>query len=143
VDVLRTLFRRSALSNEGDRATLLANPDALEWPEAAIAEGRTQVAVDEVGRIVGFATVFEVADYVDLEDLFVEPERKRQGIGRELVRDVVASATSRGFERLEVTANHHALAFYEEMGFVFECEVETRFGVAPRMSLSVKEEPHP
>jgi hypothetical protein len=30
--VLRDVFRRSSLSNEGDRVNLLANPDALEFP---------------------------------------------------------------------------------------------------------------
>jgi hypothetical protein len=38
-----------------------------------------------------------------------------------------------GFETLEVTANPHAMAFYEHMGFI-ECGVvETEFYAALRM----------
>jgi hypothetical protein len=36
-----------------------------------------------------------------------------------------------------VTANHHALAFYEKVGFVADGEVETRFGAGLRMHLDV------
>jgi hypothetical protein len=30
--VLRDVYRRSSLSNDGDRASLLANPEVLEFP---------------------------------------------------------------------------------------------------------------
>ena len=124
---LRDLFRRSSLSNEGDRAALLAHPEALEF-EAG--EGRTRVAVVD-GRIVGFATL--VAG--ELEDLFVDPGWMRRGIGRALVLDAVAVVRASGLGRIEVTANDHALRFYEEMGFVREGTVETEFGPACRMYL--------
>jgi len=139
VDELRALYRRSSLSNEGDRANLLAHPDALEWPGSSVDEGRTIVAIDagSGGRIVGFATTFDASAFVELEDLFVDPERKRQGIGRALVGAVLAVAREHGFERIEVTANTHALAFYESVGFVVEGETTTRFGTAPRMHLPV------
>jgi hypothetical protein len=78
--VLRDVFRRSSLSNDGDRMNLLANPDALEVSDIAVCAGRTRVAV---------------------------------------------------------TANHHALAFYEMVGFVFDSQAETRFGPASRMHLDV------
>ena len=132
MDVLRSLFRRSSLSNEGDRATLQANPDVLELSDVAIAEGRTRVATAD-GRIVGFVSTRASGDVVELDDLFVEPDWMRRGIGNQLVFDVVETARRRGASRLEVTANPHALAFYEFAAFVFDRDVQTRFGPAPRM----------
>lgn len=67
----------------------------------------------------------------------VEPERMKQGIGRALVRDLIAIARGRGIGRVEVTANQHALAFYEKAGFVLYREDVTRFGPAPRMRLDI------
>jgi GNAT superfamily N-acetyltransferase len=134
---LREVFRRSSLSNDGDRANLLAHPETLEFSGAAVAEQRTRVATDDDGRIVGFVTVVDSAGCIELEDLFVDPDWMRLGIGRHLVLDVVARARRAGVARVEVTANHHALAFYEDAGFVFLRDVATRFGPAPRMALPV------
>ena len=130
-DVLSDLFRRSSLANEGDREDLLAHPEALELSGLALEEGRTRVAVAG-GRIVGFATLLAAGE---LEDLFVDPDRMRRGIGRALVLDAVAVARAQGLERIEVTANGHALDFYESVGFVLDGTVETAFGRGSRMHL--------
>jgi GNAT superfamily N-acetyltransferase len=137
LDSLRSLFRRSSLSNTGDRMSLLAHPDALELSGDAIAQRRTRVATDVDGRIVGFVTVADGPGFLELEDLFVDPDSMRGGIGAALVRDVVASARRAGVGRIEVTANQHALDFYRHAGFVYDHDVETRFGAAPRMCLAV------
>ena len=59
----------------------------------------------------------------------------RRGVGRALIVDVAAITRSRGIARVEVTANGHALAFYEAAGFVEDGTAETRFGPAQRMHL--------
>lgn len=132
---LGEIFRRSSLANDGDRAMLLANPESLE-PNVvtSVHEERTRAAVVD-GRIVGFATVLCVGDAFELEDLFVDPSWMRRGIGLSLVRDAAATARAQGVCRIEVTANPHALAFYEHAGFVEDGTAETRFGPAPRMRL--------
>ncbi len=137
IEVLRDLFRRSSLSNDGDRENLLANPDVLAFSGVSVREGRTRVATDDTGRIVGFVTVAPAAGCIELEDLFVEPDAMRRGVGTALVLDAVAHARDRGVPRVEVTANHHALSFYQRVGFTFDRDVETRFGSAPRMVLRV------
>ncbi|MGZ4435018.1 MAG: GNAT family N-acetyltransferase [Frankiaceae bacterium] len=133
---LREVFRRSSLSNDGDRMNLLANPDALEFSGAAVNEGHTRVAVAD-GRIVGFATAIADGDAVELDDLFVDRGWMRRGAGRALVRDVIAIAREHGARRVDVTANQHALVFYGRVGFVFDHQVETRFGPALRMHVDV------
>ncbi len=137
IDVLRRLYRRSSLSNEGDRAKLLANADVLELSDRCVSEGRARVAVTTDGRIVGFATPLVVGDALELEDLFVDPDWMSRGIGRALVRDVVETARRRGFSQIEVIANPHTVAFYEKVGFVVDGEVETRLGPGHRMYLAI------
>lgn len=133
---LSDVFRRSSLSNDGDRPNLLAHPEVLELSDLAVREGRTRAAVAD-GNIVGFASWLEAGDGFEIEDLFVDPQWMRQGIGRALVLDLIAIARGRGIGRVEVTANQHALAFYENVGFVVYREDTTRFGPAPRMRLDV------
>jgi len=135
VEDLRALFRRSSLANDGDRAMLLANPEALE-PNVvnSVREERTRAAIVD-GRIVGFATMLRVGEAFELEDLFVDPGFMRRGVGLALVRDAAATALGQGVSRIEVTANPHALAFYAQAGFVDDGIAETQFGPAPRMRL--------
>jgi GNAT superfamily N-acetyltransferase len=133
---LSGVYRRSSLSNEGDRPNLLAHPETLEFSDLAVREGRTRAAV-AAGQVVGFASWADAGDGFEIEDMFVEPEWMRRGIGRALALDMIAIARGRGVGRVEVTANPHALAFYEKAGFVVYREVATTFGTAPRMRLDV------
>jgi len=137
LDALRDVYRRSSLSNDGDRASLLANPDVLEFPGPATGDGRTRVAVATGGQVVGFATTLIAGDAAELDDLFVNPGWMRRGIGRALVLDAIAIARDRGASRVEVTANPHALVFYESVGFAVDHEVQTRFGPGSRMHVDV------
>jgi len=139
LDAIRDVYRRSSLSNERDREVLLAHPDALDFPGDGIDDGRTVVAVHD-GRIVGFATLGPVVGgAVEVDDLFVDPEHQRHGIGRALVTEIAARAHASGGVHVDVTANPDALAFYESVGFVAVGEAETRFGPAPRMRLEIRE----
>jgi GNAT superfamily N-acetyltransferase len=133
---LRDVYRRASLSNQGDRETLLANPDALEFPGLGGDDRRTRVATAD-GRIAGFATSVPAGDVVELDDMFVAPGRMRQGAGRALVLDAVAIARELGAGRVEVTANPHALVFYGKAGFIAGHEVQTRFGPGLRMHIDV------
>ena len=128
LDPLSRVYRRAALSNDGDRALLLARPGVLELSVASLAMGRTRVATVE-GRIVGFATSSVHGDRLELDALFVDPDSRRRGIARDLVLDAVAFARTRGVDHIEVIANAHAAAFYDHMGFVRIDVVDTPLGV--------------
>jgi GNAT superfamily N-acetyltransferase len=136
LEVLQDVYRRSSLSNEGDRANLLAHPETLVLPDHAIRRGDTRVAVSG-GDVLGFITIVTVDGACEVDDLFVDPDFMRQGVGRRLVADAVEVAGHRGVPRLEVTANPEALAFYLSVGFVVDHRVETRFGPGLRMHLDV------
>ena len=130
------VYRGASLSNAGDRDNLLAHPEYLILGPEGLAEGRTHVA-EEDGLLAGFATWAETAATVELEDLFVDPGYRRRGIAAALVSRIADALRARGIERLEVTANPHALGFYRAVGFV-DCGVEeTEFGGAPRMVLAI------
>lgn len=133
---LRVVFRRSSLANPSHRASLLANPDALEFTGESIPAGRTRVAVVD-GGIVGFASTTAGEAEWELDDLFVDPDRMRRGVGLALVRDVIALARKGGVRRIMVTANPDAMAFYTRAGFVRDGDAETRFGPAPRLRLDL------
>jgi GNAT superfamily N-acetyltransferase len=135
-ETVSDLFRRSSLSNAGDREVLLTNPDALAFDRASIREGRTRVAARD-GAIVGFATTTLKGDVAELDDLFVDPDWMRRGVARALVLDAVSVARSGGSTRLEVTANPHALDFYNAVGFVGDGQVATQFTPGTRMHLDV------
>src|SRR5262249_32041746 len=136
---LEGLQRRSSDVWEEYRAQLAAHPDAIQAPHAAIAEGRGRVAVDGSGRRLGFSVVLPVTDRrCELDDLFVEPDSMRLGVGRVLVDDVATRAEASGATHVDVIANPNALGFYERIGFEITGQVETRFGGAPRMTLDLR-----
>ncbi len=131
---LQRVFERASLSNENDRALSQEHPEWLVLSERGVLEGRVRVALDEHGTVVGFATSLIVSGTAELEDLFVDPSFMRRGIARALVLDLSARLHGLGFDRMEVTANPHAMAFYEHMGFATERMVETPGYRTPRMS---------
>jgi ribosomal protein S18 acetylase RimI-like enzyme len=128
------VYRRASLSNAGDRDNLLAHPEYLVLGPEGLSEGRTHVA-EQDSSVVGFATWAETAGTIELEDLFVDPDYMRRGIATALVSRVAEVLRARGAERLEVTANPHAMGFYRATGFI-DCGIaETNFGAAPRLVL--------
>jgi GNAT superfamily N-acetyltransferase len=133
---VRDVFRSASLSNAGDRTILLAHPEHLILGPEGLNEGRTQVA-EEDGSVVGFATWTDADGVMELEDLFVDPGWTRRGLATALVQGITDVMRARGVERLEVTANPHAMAFYTAVGFL-KCGVaRTEFGQAPRMVLAI------
>jgi GNAT superfamily N-acetyltransferase len=133
---ITAVFRAASLSNAGDREHLLAHPEVLVFPDASLRAGFTTVAT-EAGRIVGFATAVPEGGVWELEDLFVEPSRMRHGVGTALMREMLSRIRAEGGDRIDVTANPHADAFYRHMGFVDAGSAVTDFGTAPRMTLRV------
>jgi GNAT superfamily N-acetyltransferase len=130
------VFRRASLSNENDRGPLTQHPEWLVLPDRGIREGRMRLATDEEDVVVAFATFLIKGGVAELEDLFVDPEHRRRGIAKHLVLDISGRVRELGFETLEVTANPHAMAFYEYMGFDACGLVVTEFYEAPRMRRS-------
>jgi len=138
---LQQVYRAASLSNPGDAPMLLARPEFLVFIGEGIADGRTLVALAGApgeDRIVGFATVAAgPGDDAELEDLFVDPDWRRRGTARRLVRQVADAVRKSGCRRLWVTGNAHALGFYLAVGFVQAGEVATELGPGLRLRLDL------
>jgi GNAT superfamily N-acetyltransferase len=84
------------------------------------------VATDDVTDPVGFALWFvnfstwRGVHGIYLEDLFVRPDARGSGVGRDLLASLAALCTQRGYERLEWWALHWnpARRFYDSIGAV-------------------------
>ncbi|NEO35511.1 MAG: GNAT family N-acetyltransferase [Moorea sp. SIOASIH] len=83
------------------------------------------IIVEQGGQKVGFALFFNnystflTKPGIYLEDLFVLPEFRRQGIGKAILSYLAQLAVERGYGRLEWSVldwNEPAIAFYERMG---------------------------
>ena len=125
---LEALQLRASLANPGDRAAILAHPDAIRIPPSQIADGQVFVAKSD-GALLGFAVVLD-RDYgqTELDGLFVEPTLWRAGLGRLLVKRAKDYGRDRSASRLHVIGNPHAEGFYEACGFVTYGSYETEFG---------------
>ncbi len=136
-NALEALQWRASLNNPGDRAALLANPDAIELPSHQLAAGGV-FAAERHGVIEGFAAVLPRHDgAAELDALFVEPAFWRQGIGRVMVDHCCVYASSMGSGTLHVVANPHAKDFYSACGFEETGEQVTRFGVGIMMRKAI------
>ncbi len=80
---------------------------------------------ESAGRIIGYAIVYETYSTMRgrprlyIEDIFVLPEKRGQGAGYALFREVVRHAAERGCAQIEwqvLTWNQLAIDFYERIG---------------------------
>ncbi len=86
---------------------------------------------ESAGRIVGYAIVYGTYSTMRgrprlyIEDIFVLPEKRGQGAGYALFREVVRHAAERGCAQIEwqvLTWNKLAIDFYERLGGKRESE---------------------
>jgi GNAT superfamily N-acetyltransferase len=88
---------------------------------ALLAEHATGGTVTPVGFALYFNnySTFRTRPGVYLEDLFVVESHRRQGVGRELLDELIRIAKAQGCGRLEWTVlqwNESAIAFYRRLG---------------------------
>ena len=87
------------------------------WSIATVA---VEAAATPRPRVIGYACAWHVADEMQLLNVAVHPARRRLGVGKILVRDVVRCAGERGVRSvlLEVrVANVPAQRLYGRLGF--------------------------
>ncbi len=128
VDAIMRLVRESADSQGAlDRVCVDAAVlrEAMFGPRARV---RALVA-DIDGRLVGLAlyyftfSTWTSVDGIHLEDLYVEPGARRQGVGRALMSalaDVAREHACRRFQWYVLRANDSARKFYESLGATIE-----------------------
>lgn len=78
-------------------------------------------ALDDEGRVLGYVGMMYVLDEGYISNVAVDPEARRQGIGRDLIKELMARAAALdlAFVTLEVRcSNAAAIALYEKQGFL-------------------------
>jgi GNAT superfamily N-acetyltransferase len=107
-------------------------PLSLDFVQQQFSAGRVWVAVDCHETVVGYAISREVDDTLYLQQIDVEPEHGRRGIGSALVKTVCAWAQQQGYAIVSLSTFRNLpwnAPFYSKMGFypVDEAELTTGF----------------
>ncbi len=89
-------------------------PEALEW-DADDAVSRHFLAEDTDGHPIGTARLLPDGH---IGRMAVLPFWRRRGVGTALLRHVLVAAHDAGFPAIELSAQTHALGFYERFDFV-------------------------
>lgn len=98
---------------------------SVPWSEESIRamfseKGYWNLTARDDGSLVGYIGMKAVLDEADITNVAVDPNRRRQGIGKMLLRGLLAKAGDMGIRRifLEVrVSNTAARALYEQAGF--------------------------
>ena len=98
---------------------------SVPWSEESIRamfseKGYWNLTARDDGSLVGYIGMKAVLDEADITNVAVDPDRRRQGIGKMLLRGLLAKAGELGIRRifLEVrVSNTAARALYEQAGF--------------------------
>ncbi|GAB3312540.1 GNAT family N-acetyltransferase [Geodermatophilus aquaeductus] len=104
------------LTEEQLRTALFGDSPAL-FGHVALADG---AVVGTALWFLNFST-WRGTHGIYLEDLYVQPEHRGAGLGRELLRTLAATCVERGYDRLEWSVldwNEPSIAFYRAAGAV-------------------------
>ncbi len=122
VESIRGLARYEKLEHECEARAGMLKRHVFESPRYA------EILIGEIdGRRAGYALFFHTYSTfltrpgVYLEDLYVDPGMRRQGLGRALLTRLASIAMERGCGRLEWAVldwNEPAIAFYRSIGAV-------------------------
>lgn len=85
-----------------------------------LGETRSVLLASDENNVIGYCSVRVVDGVADLQRIAVLPDARRQGLGCELLEELLAKATGLGATRilLEVAAsNEAAIGLYESFGF--------------------------
>lgn len=89
-------------------------PDMVVHPHYLTAE--RGIVAEEAGTPIGYAILSVEGESAFLRDLFVEPDRFRQGIGTALFSEAVRFAREQGARSITLGGDPNAIGFYERMG---------------------------
>jgi GNAT superfamily N-acetyltransferase len=115
---LLELCLRSKAAWGYDEAFMALVRIAFEGMQEQVMAGDVWVATGADGEVAGMVALgpSEQPNTLDLDKLFVEPQRIRTGVGRALLAHAIIEARQRGAKRLTILADPYAAGFYERNG---------------------------
>lgn len=117
---------RSMKYSDGETIARLENQIFSDaWSEKSIIETFEQphgfvLVAESEEEIVGYCIVYFALDEAEIARIAVDPSRRRQGVGQELLRATCRLGIQHGIERLLLDvreSNESARAFYSDFGF--------------------------
>jgi GNAT superfamily N-acetyltransferase len=121
---LTELMLRSKASWGYDEAFMKACANVLKITPERI-QRELVFVLEDAGQLVGMLGLAPVGQAeAELSDLFVEPDQKRRGYGRQLFEYAMQVARERGWRRVSILSDPFAERFYLSMG-------AQRVGTAP------------
>lgn len=119
---MSSLIRRTvSVSNTADYSPAVIEHLLEEFAPAKVAErmeGRDVFVLCVEESMVGTISLGLAAG--KLHSMFVDPDRQKQGFGRQLVDHLEHHAASKGFQEIVVSSSLTARPFYEKLGYVSE-----------------------
>ncbi len=128
---LPNLRLRAAAADEAQTLTKIAHDAKRHWgyPERWINhwQGDLTISPDYLannhvfvaesnGQIVGFYSLVDRQDKVELDHMWVSPEHMGTGVGKELFIHAMQHAAGRNISEVEIVSDPNAEGFYSKMG---------------------------
>ena len=143
---------RRARKSESEELTLLARRAKASWgyPEAWLREWEPQlklssdyidsysVFVARNGNTLVGIIALEDSGEPEISHLWVAPESQGLGVGRQLVKQALEVAKSRGWLSLRIVSDPNAQRFYESLGAAQVGEVAAPVGGTDRVLLVLR-----
>jgi ribosomal protein S18 acetylase RimI-like enzyme len=122
IDEIRKLFAEYAASLPFDLKFQKFDEEVKKLPgEYGPPTGSLFLAVDDKEVAYGCASLRKVDDKTgEMKRLFVRPEARKKGVGRQLAQAILESARGRGYQRVVLDTTPHmkeAIDLYESLGF--------------------------
>ena len=136
----RSMFRDmgEGTAAELDRMVEVAGP----WLARALTDGSYHhwLALDGSGRVVGGGGVLlgpwppsprdPCTERAVILNVYTEPEFRKRGIARQIMRTILAWVKERGFRAVNLHASAEGRPLYEKLGFEPTNEMRLKFGCA-------------
>src|SRR4051812_12295929 len=122
LDEIKKLFQEYAASLPFDLKFQKFEQEVKKLPgEYGPPTGSLLLAVDDKEIAYGCASLRKVDDKTgEMKRLYVKPEARKKGVGRQLAQAILEMARSRGYQRVVLDTTPHmkeAIDLYESLGF--------------------------
>lgn len=118
-------FNKELIDTYEDK-TLIDHTKVLEWVHHKIENHIHEYSrIMKEDQVVGYVHFYEFEDKMELDDLYIFPAFRNQGIGTEVIKKCL-SETNRDVMLYVFNKNVRAYALYQKLGFQLTKKMPTR-----------------